>query len=82
MICILHLFHVLSTDYELINISRTLVSIENPNCVETIPIIITNDALVEANEQFSVSLTSNSFIVTISNSSLLVTIENDDGRFY
>ena len=68
------------TDYEVVNISRMLVSIENPNCVESIPILTTSDQLVEGNEQFSVSLTSNSFIVTISNSSLLVTIENDDSK--
>ena len=70
----------MSTDYEVVNVSRTLVGIENPTCVESIPILTTSDQLVEANEQFSVSLTSSSFIVTISNSSLLVTIENDDGK--
>ena len=73
-----HNITALSTDYTLVNFSRTLTSIENPDCVESVFINIIDDSLVEANETFSLSLTSSSFIVDISNSLLLVVIQNDD----
>ena len=68
----------LSTDYTLVNFSRTLTSIENPECVENISINAIDDSLVEANEFFFISLTSSSFIVDISNSILSFTIRNND----
>ena len=67
-----------STDYALVNFSRTLTSIENPECVEGVSINTIDDSLVEGNETFSLSLTSSSFIVNISNSLLLVDIQIDD----
>lgn len=67
-----------STDYEMINVSITLTNIEHPNCTASFFIMATDDDLIEAEEQFTVTLTSSNFIVTVSNSSLLVTIENDN----
>lgn len=72
---------VLSLDYIMVNFSRTLMSIENPECVESVSIITIDDSLVETNELFSLTLTSSSFIVDISNSSLLVDIQIDDSMF-
>ena len=66
----------------MVNFSRTLVAIQNQDCVEAVFINTTNDSLVEAAEQFSISLTSNSFIVAITNSSLLVTIAIDDCKYF
>ena len=60
------------------NFSRTLTSIENPECVEGVSINTIDDSLVEGNESFSLSLTSSSFIVDISDSLLLVIIQIDD----
>lgn len=71
-------YMALSTDYTMVNFSRTLTSIENPACVENISVYTIDDSLVEANEFFSLSLTSNSFIVDISNSILPFTIRNND----
>ena len=71
-------YMTLSTDYTLVNFSRTLTSIENPECVEIVFINTIDDSLVEGNETFSLSLTSSSFIVDISDSLLLVVIQIDD----
>ena len=73
----LHSLHIL-TDYQMIDFTRTLMAIENRSCVESFSIVAELDDLIEADEQFRISLTTTSFIVTISNSSLLVTIENNN----
>ena len=69
-----------TTDYEMVNFSRTLMIIDNSSCVEAISIVTLSDGLVEADEEFTVFLTSNSFVVAISNSSLIITIENHDSK--
>ena len=65
-------------DYLLVNFTRTFGAIENPSCIESISIQTVDDTLAEADEQFSIVLTSDSFIVSISDNSSLITIENDD----
>ena len=64
----------------MVNITRTLVGIQNPMCVESIQVFILSDSLVEADETFNISLSSNSFIVTIDNPNLQFTIESDDSK--
>ena len=66
-------------DYNTVNISRTFSEIQNPICVFAVGIVTEVDSLVEDDEQFIVSLSSNSFIVTVG-SELLVTIQNLDGE--
>ena len=68
------------SDYDRVNITRTLSQIDNPSCVETISITTQADSVVEAEETFLISLSSESFIVTIDNQDLQVTIEDTDSE--
>lgn len=54
------------------------MAIENPMCLDNFIISTLEDSLVEADEQFTIDLTSTSFIVSTVNDTIQVTIENDD----
>ena len=60
------------------NFTRTIGAIESAGCLETFSILTVEDSLTEADERFTILVTSSSFIVDFDSDTSSVIIENDD----
>ena len=64
------------------NYTHVIKAKDDPMCLDFISILAFDDSLVEADETYSISLSSNSSIVNIDEPIMWISIRDNDGKHY